>query len=206
MPAPQNQRETGKPVLGHVNLMVDTFLANTNIDDLRAIVRRTLATNSPSVASSFTEAARERLIQVKATTPPSGTGTPLFIRRKDDGLTIPDPELHNVLIRARSLYGAGLGLASLRLLAAVVRGTKGHRWEEGSHLESIFAEIDADISQGLQSSREEIEGGRVPELGVAREAIEDLRTAIKEIQADVETWGGVFPFDRAAHSLDYWKL
>ena len=203
--------------------MVDTFIANANIDEqvllqllfsntstrteqfcsLRAIVRRTLATNSPSVASSFTEAARERLLQTNATSRPTGR---LFIKADGSHQTIPGPDLRNTLLRARTLYGAGLGFASLKLLAAVVRAIQGHQWERGESLENTLAEIDADISQALQSSREELDGGRVYDMAIAREAIEELRTAVKDSQKEVEGWGGVYPFDRAAISLEYWKL
>ncbi|CAL1697492.1 unnamed protein product [Somion occarium] len=170
---------------------------------LRAIVRRTLATNPPSLAACFSEAARERLLQTNATSRPAGI---LFTKNEADGRTIPGPDLRPTLIRARTLYGAGLGFASLRLLAVVVKATQGHMWDEGGYLENILAEIDADISQALQSSREELDGGRVGDMAMARQAMEELRAAVKESQAGVEGWGGVYPFDRAAVTLDYCKV
>lgn len=198
--------------------------------------------------------------------------------KKNRGITIaPGPELHGVLVRARSLYGAGLGLESLRVLAEVVRATIGHQWyfdddhndggmmnlssysssssgsssegdsnsseesedEEYIHhpshvgpssnnnlltssppssssstLETIFAEIDADISQALQSTREELESGRVGGVGggnpndktIARDALNQLRNAVEDSMRDVEQWGGVYPFERAAASLEFWKI
>lgn len=155
------------------------------------------------MASSFTEAARERLLQTNTTSRPTGK---LFIKADGNHRTIPGPDLKGTLIRARTLYGAGLGFASLKLLAAVVRATQGHQWNGSENLENTLAEIDADISQALQSSREELDSGRVYDIATAREAIEELRMAVKDSQKEVEGWGGVYPFDRAAISLEYWKL
>ena len=58
----------------------------------------------------------------------------------------------------------------------------------------------------LQSSKEEIIGGRVGDFGSAREVIGDLRVAVNESLADVESWGGEFPFQRAASSIEHWKI
>ncbi|TCD63841.1 hypothetical protein EIP91_004883 [Steccherinum ochraceum] len=208
MPAPQSSTsnirpQEGRPVLGHVNLMVDTLIVNANIDDLRAIVRATLASSPPSMAGTFSAAARNRLQQTNANVI-RHTGN-LFGTRPD-GLAEPTPELRSVLVRVRALYGAGLGLASLKVLVSVVEATGGRRWHEKGEMENTFSDIDADISQALQSTREEIDGGRVPDLSKAREMLRELRIAIQESQREVESWGGVFPFERAAATLEFWKL
>lgn len=78
-------------------------------------------------------------------------------------------------------------------------------WEEGSAIESVLAEIDADISQALQSSREEMDSGRM-DITTARSAISDLKSAVKESKLAVENWGGVYPFERAEATLEFWKL
>lgn len=54
------------------------------------------------------------------------------------------------MARARSLYGAGMGLASLGVLESVVRGTIGLRWEEMGEMSDVLALVDADISQAIQ--------------------------------------------------------
>lgn len=56
-----------------------------------------------------------------------------------------------------------------------------------------------------QSSKEEIEGGGV-DFTLAREAKNDLRCAVNDSLADVKSWGGEFPFERAAASIEYWKF
>ena len=115
-------------------------------------------------------------------------------------------ELRALLTRARMLYGVGMGFASLRLLAQPVSAAGKLRWEKGSDIEDVLAEIDADISQALQSSREELDSGRVTNVAAAREALEELRAAIRESKREIEIWGGTYPFERAAISVEYWKL
>lgn len=124
---------------------------------------------------------------------------------------VPGADLPAALTRVRSLYGAGLGLASLKVLANVVRATVGYRWdaknnEDGSSMEDLFAEIDADISQALQSSREELESGRVGDKNAVRNSVGALRVAVEESQQWVNSWGGTYPFERAVSGLAYWRL
>ena len=57
-----------------------------------------------------------------------------------------------------------------------------------------------------QSSKEEIEGGRLNDFRTARDVVDDLRAALHESQVDVNCWGGEFPFERAAAGLEYWKF
>lgn len=57
-----------------------------------------------------------------------------------------------------------------------------------------------------QSSKEEIEGGRVVDFTSAREVKNELRCAVNDSLTDVESWGGEFPFERAAASIEYWKV
>ena len=63
-----------------------------------------------------------------------------------------------------------------------------------------------DIINPFQSSKEEIEGGRVVDFTLAREAKNDLRCAVNDSLADVKSWGGEFPFERAAASIEFWKI
>ena len=57
-----------------------------------------------------------------------------------------------------------------------------------------------------QSSKEEIEGGRVVDYTSAREVKNELRCAVNDSLADVKSWGGEFPFERAVASLEFWKI
>ncbi|KAI0665514.1 hypothetical protein C8Q78DRAFT_1064235 [Trametes maxima] len=193
-----------RPVLGHVNLMVDTFIANANLEDLRAIVRGMLATSPPSTAAAFTAAARQRLVRVNAADLPDTAG--IFAAETGDNTALPTQKLDGILVRIRTLYGSGMGFASLKILARVVGATIGLRWEEDSVMEDTLAIIDADISQAIQSAKEEIEGGRVTEMQDAREVIHELRSAINDSQMDVKKWNGAFPFERGAASLEYWRV
>jgi len=205
MPAPDitYRQIDARPALGHVNLMVDTFIANASADDLRSIVRNLLATGPPGLVPAFTNAARSRLRQTNSKVHNSPY---LFQRQTRDKPSSPMPSLHDILTRARSLYGAGLGFASLGLLSSIVRATIGLRWEDDGDMADILAIIDADISQAIQSSKEEIEGGGVLDFTLAREVKNDLRCAVNDSLADVNSWGGEFPFERAAASIEYWKF
>ncbi|KDQ49458.1 hypothetical protein JAAARDRAFT_42876 [Jaapia argillacea MUCL 33604] len=188
---------------GHVNLMVDTYLANCQPDDLRAVVRTLLATHSPMLAASFTTAARSRFIQTNAgSVSPSAT----LFRKMSTGLSVPTSELEDHLARSRSLFGAGMGFTSLAMLTSVVEAVKGHRWEDDGEMADALAMVDADITQAIQSSKEELEAGRVIDLSSARETAYTLKSALKGSIRDTENWGGEFPFERAAASVDYWKF
>ena len=146
--------------------MVDTFIANASADEcvdiltsasflwhffpsLRSIVRNLLATGPPGLATAFTSAARSRLRQTNSKVHNSPY---LFQRQTRDKPSAPTPSLHDLLTRARSLYGAGLGFASLGLLSAIVRATIGLRWEDDGDMADILAVIDADIGQAIQAS------------------------------------------------------
>jgi len=99
-----------------------------------------------------------------------------------------------------------MGFASLDILASIVRASVGLRWKEDDDLAALLAVIDADIGQAIQSSKEEIEGGRVDHFGMAREIVNDLREAVEGSMTDVKEWGGEFLFERASSSLEYWKI
>lgn len=51
-----------------------------------------------------------------------------------------------------------------------------------------------------------MEGGRVNDISAARETVLELRRAVKDSSADVQAWGGEFPFERASASIEYWKF
>ncbi|KIK02586.1 hypothetical protein K443DRAFT_677442 [Laccaria amethystina LaAM-08-1] len=192
------------PALGHVNLMVDTFIANASVEDLRSIVRNLLATGPPGIAPAFTNSARSRLTQTSAKA--MGSAFAFFDHQPPTGSIAPTQHLYNTLTRVRLLYGAGMGFTSLGLLASIVRATLGLQWEEDDVMEDILAIVDADIGQAIQSCKEEIDGGRVGDIASAREAVHDLRCAVNSSMADVKAWGGEFPFERASASIQYWKV
>jgi len=192
------------PALGHVNLMADTLIANVALDDLRSIVRNMLASGTPGVAAAFTSAARARLQRSAARA--LSSSYPLFTRDSYSGDATPTPHLSDNLAQARFLYGAGMGLTSLKVLAAVVRATIGLQWTAEGEMADTLAMIDADIDQGIQSSKEELEAGRVADGSSARTVVNDLRSAIRESFVDVKAWGGEFPFERASAGIDYWRL
>jgi len=166
-------------------------------------VRTLLATSPQSVTASFTTSARRRLEKMNTKSlSPSAT---LFVESAD-GLSRPTADLFNVLSRARSLYGAGMGFASLSLLTEVVKSTIGARWQEDSETGDVLSAIDADITQAIQSSKEELAGGRVVDLAAARATVSELQTALMHSDRGAEMWGADSPFERAVVSIQYWKF
>lgn len=115
---------------------------------LRAITRNLLATGTPSLAAAFTAAARSRLRQTSAKRIATTNG--LFTTSLNGIYAIPTPELDKALARARSLYGAGMGFASLGILSSIVKATVGLRWEDDGAMAHVLAVVDADISQAIQ--------------------------------------------------------
>ncbi|KAJ3543815.1 hypothetical protein NM688_g5817 [Phlebia brevispora] len=202
MPAPETVQST-QATFNHVNLMVDSFLANTELDDLRAIVRATLASSGPNTAAVFTAAARKRLVQTSAKAISSST---TLFDTLENGLSVPAPGLETILRQSRSMYGAGMGVAGLGVLTAVVKATVGLRWEIDGLMADSLAAVDADISQAIQSAKEELAGGRVSDLTAARAAVKELGMYVAESLKDTARWGGEFPFERALASIEYWKL
>ncbi|KAJ7181280.1 hypothetical protein C8R46DRAFT_885953 [Mycena filopes] len=207
MPAPEvtPRPPNARPVLGHVNLMADTLIANATLDDLRAIVRSMVASATPGIAAALTAAARERLGHShppahshshSSSAPPNNSfNAPHQCCIAPNGQKhphhqaqqqlftptgTPTPHLHELLKRARALYGSGMGFASLGLLTTAVRATIGLRWAPdsssscdtdssdsydgangGEGLGDMLAVIDADIAQAIQSCKEELESGRL---------------------------------------------
>ncbi|KAJ8468519.1 hypothetical protein ONZ51_g9587 [Trametes cubensis] len=205
MPTPgDSSTEQARPVLGHVNLMVDTLIANAPPNELRAFLRDTLGSTDPSVTGTLLMVARRHLERTNATALPTA-GT-LFVQSADGGGWEATGELSATLARSRTFYGAGMGLAALAVLTEVVKSAVGLRWEEDSRMEAVLAEVDEDLTQAIQSAKEEIDGGRVPEAVQARMVHDALRQALLEDKKDVESWGGDFPFGRALPSVELWKV
>ncbi|KAK7692911.1 hypothetical protein QCA50_004549 [Cerrena zonata] len=198
---PATTISSSQPCLGHVNLMLDTFLANININDLRAIVRSSLAT-CPSLTPSFIDAAKRRLEQKHPKTP-SPVLEHLFVSLHT-GDAMPGPALHDELSAIRSLYGVGMGIAGLQCLTDIVKATVGLRWEADGEMVDVLAVIDADITQAIQSAKEELMGGGSRESAITTAT--ELKAAVKASRLDTEHWGGDFPFEKTADSLDYWHL
>jgi hypothetical protein len=157
----------------------------------------------PSTAQAFTKAARSRLSSPNASPLPH----PQILFYLDGGVEpTPTAGLYDILAHARALYGAGMGLTSFGVFASIIRTALGLRWTSFGAAADAFALIDGDICQAIQSSKEEIDSGRGGDLDIARAKVADLRAALKESSDAVSRWGGDFPFDRAAATLDVWKF
>ncbi|KXN89077.1 hypothetical protein AN958_06346 [Leucoagaricus sp. SymC.cos] len=182
--------------------MLDTFIANASVEDLRAITRNLLAINSGSLTQSYKSCARDRLRRTDNTA--QLLSAPLF-QQSDDVFHIPTQALYDLLIRTRKLYGVGFGSSSLPLLTAIVRATIGIRWRGHGEMADLLAIVDNDISQAIQSTKEEIASHSI-DISSVRDAAEKLRLAVVESRRDVLAWSGRFPFGRADISIHCWKL
>lgn len=161
-----------------------------------------LATSPPSVSACFVSAARGCLSQSLHRS--IAKQTTLFEVRERHGRNelLPTPRLSGLLSYIRTLYGAGMGFDSLEVLVGVVRATSGLRWDAEDRLAVELAVIDADISQAIQSCKEEHASGNVRDLNTARTALRKLRVALAECRSEVEEWGGEFPFPRGSANAD----
>ncbi|KAI0255618.1 hypothetical protein BJV78DRAFT_1177192 [Lactifluus subvellereus] len=206
MPAPSSEAFDRLPdsrSLNHVNLMVDSFIANARVEDLRATIRILLASMPPSTAQAFTKAARSRLSSANASPLPR----PQILFYYDGADPTPTSGLYDILAHARALYGAGMGLASFGVFTTIIRSSFGLRWTPFGAAAEAFTLIDGDICQAIQSAKEEIDSGRASgDLESARTKVADLRSALKESGDAVSRWGGDFPFERAAATLEVWKF
>lgn len=201
MPALQTPSLSGL-ALGHINLMLDTFIANASVDDLRAITRNLLAIHPGCLTQSYKTCARDRLRRTDNTT--ELVSATLF--EQIDSFYLPAQSLYDLLSRTRKLYGVGFGSSSLPLLTAIVRATVGIRWRERGETAELLAVIDNDISQAIQSTKEEIASGSIEDINRIRDAVERLKLAVVDSKKDVLIWNGKFPFGRADISVHCWKL
>lgn len=162
---------------------------------------RSLLSTCPSLTPSFVDAAKRQMEQhpIKAPFSPES----LFII-SHTGNAVPDPALLDVLATVRSLYGVGMGIAGLQSLTGIVQATVGLRWEAEGEMTDMLAVIDADITQAIQSTKEELMGGTNRDLAMA--TVTELRAAVKASRLETEHWGGDFPYEKTADSLDYWHF
>ena len=94
---------------------------------------------------------------------------------------------------------------ALRYLTPAMHQTVGLRWGEEDEMADSLAILDSDMTQAIQSSKEELirEKGALHE---ARAVVKELRLRLSEASASVKLWGGEFPFERTQASLEHWKL
>src|ERR1700733_12533015 len=111
--------------------------------------------SSSSSASSSTSLPTSETFTSASTcsTPPSSSsGSPRLPSAHDlasgavDTDPIFTPHAHELVARARALFGAGLGLSSLPLLTLLVHGTHGLRWSEDGSFVDALAALDGDIA------------------------------------------------------------
>ncbi|KAK8236510.1 hypothetical protein HDK77DRAFT_428459 [Phyllosticta capitalensis] len=160
----------------HVNMMVDTVVANLPAEGLRSIIRSQLATN-PAFTPFFLGNAQRYLRDTNRTvegifeyiSDSSGTPRPLATAKFDDFLR-----------RIRAMVGSGLVFDAIpRIMEALQKTSELDGWDAGSeHAEALvdsLSELEGDIVQGvtaiqkIQVSRQLTEGERVVVVQLAEE-------------------------------------
>lgn len=117
---------------------------------LRCVVRGLLASGATS-ASTFSIAARKHLCESGALASPNSES--LFVKDLRNGEIAPTQTLLELVPRARTVYGVGMGFASLEMLTPIVEATIDARWAADGRTAELLMEVDADIVQAIQVSR-----------------------------------------------------
>lgn len=187
----------------HIEIVICTNLRQPS---LRTIVRSMLATSPPTVSASFIASARHCLGQTlqKSVAKQTALFEPIEVNGRYD--IKGSAKLNGLLAYARSLYGAGMGFDSIDILTGIVRTATSLRWDPNDTVVNDLAIIDADISQAVQSCKEELAGGHVRDISIARTALRKLRSCLADCRAEVESWGGEFPFSRGSSNADCLQL
>jgi hypothetical protein len=84
--------------------------------------------------------------------------------------------------------------------------TIGLRWEEDDEMADSLAVLDSDMTQAIQSGKEELMRESGAGVNEARAVVKELRLRLSEASASAKSWGGEFPFERTQASLEYWKI
>ena len=108
------------------------------------------------------------------------------------------------------MYGVGLGFAALQYLTPAIQQTVGLSWEEDDELAKSLTVLDSDMTQAIQSSKEElIREGDGFDVDKAKAVVTELQLRLSEVSASVKSRGargGEFPFEKTQETLQYWKL
>lgn len=104
------------------------------------------------------------------------------------------------------MYGSGLGFMALRYLTPAMQQTIGLRWKDDDVMAESLAFLDSDMTQAIQSGKEELMRENGAGVNEARAVVKELRLRLSEVSASVKSWGGEFPFERTQASLEYWNI
>lgn len=180
----------------HVNMMVDTIIANLPSDALRPILRSLLGVDA-KVAPAFQSLATKFLESTKP------TSLPVFFKPERNEVT---PELHEFQKRYRCLMGCGKGFESLQAITEVIRQAQKldvttTKLEETT--ENMITVIDSDIVQAVTALHKQLStasGSRA--LTKDEEVIiQDLQDAIDSCDNHFAQAGYSNQFGRASSTL-----
>lgn len=169
-------------------------------------MRSLLASSPPNLSARLITVARGHWKHKLSGCGPPATPSPTLFHASHDGLPKPTDLFYQTLQDARSIYGAGLGRTALRYLTPVLQQTIDLQWVEDDEMAIALAVLDSDMTQAIQSSKDEMmrEGGT--SVSETRTVVKELQLRLSEASASVGLWGGEFPFERTQASLEHWKL
>ncbi|TID25248.1 aryl-alcohol dehydrogenase [Venturia nashicola] len=189
---------TSEPKMAHVNLMVDTVIANMPSEGLRAVLRSMLAAD-PSVTSLFEERTRNYLEKTKSTVRSEN----LFAA---DGNGFKATENFGAMQqRIRTMLGCGLCYESIPLLTSIL-GQASHLplpSTSSKDLLHALSTIDGDIVQALTAVQKLLltpAGTRSP----SQEEKSILQSLFNAIAQCYESWNATtrnFIFERSVAAL-----
>ena len=192
----------GGPVAkaAHVNMMVDTIIANIPAEGLRSVMRGVLASDT-SFTSVFLQQSQRYLDQTKLMRIPQ-----LFTSQTPSPAPTTTPEFEPVIRRARCLMGCGRGFESLKLLTEIVLQATAldlRDSDEYGEVLDTLAEVDGDIVQCFTAIEKEFPASKAREMTAEEKQLDsDMLKALeacraKSVAADVD-----FPFERGLGCLE----
>ncbi|KAK7533342.1 uncharacterized protein J3D65DRAFT_679788 [Phyllosticta citribraziliensis] len=174
----------------HVNMMVDTVVANLPAEGLRSIIRSQLAT-TPAFTSFFIDSAQRYLCD-------TNKAVGKVFEYKHDSAGTPRPvataEYGNVLRRIRAMVGSGLVSNALPRINEILEKTLAlEGWDHGSEWEEelidSLSELEGDVVQSVTAIQKVLvargltEAERELVLGLA-EALKKCKTLADEKEAE----------------------
>lgn len=180
--------------MAHVNLMIDTIIANLPPEGLRSVLRSMLAAD-PTITSTFEE--RTRIYLEKSSAP---VNADLFETGYHHAR--PTATFHDVQRRVRALLGCGMCYESIPLLTTVVQQAA-ISTELSPSLEQALSETDGDIIQAITAIQKTllVSSGTRKLSESEKEVIFRLSQALHTCQEACAASRQAFPFERGMSAL-----
>ncbi|KAK8153192.1 hypothetical protein IWX90DRAFT_393143 [Phyllosticta citrichinensis] len=185
----------------HVNMMVDTVVANLPAEGLRSIIRSQLAAN-PAFTSFFIDSAQRYLRD-------TNDAVGKFFEYKQDSAGTPRPvataEYGNALRRIRAMVGSGLVFDALPRINEILEKTlELEGWDHGSESEEdlidSLSELEGDVVQSVTAIQKVLVARGLTEA--ERELVLGLAEALKKCKALADEKEAEDSFERGLENVE----